>query len=188
MNFHARDDAAKKYLVDFWIAPKGDKLGIMETRIYEAPVKEGNTWTTMERQPAPWWWIPASEHPGKTEQKRSWEIMSAIDGYISAETAAHHGVLTLKDDKTGQDIPLEFIDVHQPIRRLKGDGKYFACTDFRKRGTKDQFYDIDFWVDAKTGKMSVTDVKIHKVPVLMNGYYVQMPRYHFDKNTYDIVP
>ena len=186
--FHAHDDATKKYLVDFWIAPKGDKLGIMETRIYEAPVKEGNAWTTMERQPVPWWWIPASEHPGHTEQKRSWEIMSAIDGYIAAETAAHNGVLTLKDDKTGQDIPLEFIDVHQPIRRLKGDGKFFACTDFRKKGTKDQFYDIDFWVDAKTGKMTVTDVKIHKVPVLMNGYYVQMPRYHFDKNTYDIIP
>jgi hypothetical protein len=186
--FHARGDAAKTYLVDFWVAPQGDKLGIMETRIYEAPVKDGDKWTTMERQPVPWWWIPASEHPGRTEQKRSWEIMSAIDGYIAAKTAAHNGVLMLKDDKTGQDIPLDFIDVHQPIRRLKADGKFFACTDFRKKGTKDQFYDIDFWVDTKSGKMSVTDVKIHKVPVLMNGYYVQMSRYHFDKNTYDIVP
>ena len=65
------------------------------------PYKDGNTWTTMERQPAPWWWIPASEHPGHTEQKRSWEIMSAIDGYVAAETAAHNGVLKLKDDKTG---------------------------------------------------------------------------------------
>ena len=102
--FHARDDAAKGYLVDFWIAPQGDKLGILETRIYEAPVKDGNKWTTMERQPVPWWWIPASEHPGQTEQKRSWEIMSAIDGYISAETSAHNGVLTLKDDKTGQEF------------------------------------------------------------------------------------
>jgi len=52
----------------------------------------------MQRQPKPWWWIPASEHPGQTEQKRSWEIMSAIDGYI--ETTAQNGVLTLKDDKT----------------------------------------------------------------------------------------
>jgi hypothetical protein len=186
--FHTRADPVQKYLVDFWVAPKGDNLGIMETRIYEAPYKDGNTWTTMERQPVPWWWIPASEHPGHTEQKRSWEIMSAIDGYVAAETAAHNGVLKIKDDKTGEEIPLEFLDVHQPVRRLKADGKFFACTDFRKRGTTDQFYDIDFWIDAKTGKMHVTDVRIHKVPQLINGHYVQMSRYHFDKDTYDTIP
>jgi hypothetical protein len=186
--FHTRADPAQKYLVDFWVAPQGDNLGIMETRIYEAPYKDGNTWTTMERQPAPWWWIPASEHPGHTEQKRSWEIMSAIDGYVAAETAAHNGVLKIKDDKTGEDIPLEFLDVHQPVRRLKADGKFFACTDFRKKGTTDQFYDIDFWIDAKTGKMQVTDVRIHKVPQMFNGHYIQMSRYHFDKDTYDTIP
>lgn len=186
--FHTKADPAQKYLVDFWVAPQGDKLGIMETRIYEAPYKDGNTWTTMERQPVPWWWIPASEHPGHVAQKRSWEIMSAIDGYVAQESAAHKGALVLKDEKTGQNVPLEFLDVHQPVRRLKADGKYFACTDFRKKGTTDQYYDIDFWIDAKTGKMQVTDVRIHKVPVLMNGHYVQMSRYHFDKDTYDTIP
>jgi YHS domain-containing protein len=186
--FHVPDDPQKKYLVDFWVAPQGDGLGVMETRIYEAPYKDGNTWTTMERQPAPWWWIPASEHPGHVEQKRSWEIMSAIDGYIARKTAANNGVLVLKDEVTGQNVPLDFIDVHQPVRRLKADGKFFACTDFRKKGTTDQYYDIDFWIDAKTGKLQVSDVKIHKVPFMMNGHYIQMSRYHFDKNTYDIIP
>jgi hypothetical protein len=142
----------------------------------------------MERQPVPWWWIPASEHPGHVEQKRSWEIMSAIDGYIARKSAANNGVLVLKDEITGQNVPLEFLDVHQPVRRLKADGKFFACTDFRKKGTTDQYYDIDFWIDAKTGQMQVSDVKIHKVPFMMNGHYIQMSRYHFDKNTYDIIP
>lgn len=184
--FHAKNDPAEKYLVDFWVAPRDGKLGVLETRIYEAPIKEDGNWTMMQRQPKPWWWIPASEHPGQTEQKRSWEIMSAIDGYI--ETTAHDGVLTLKDDKTGQEIPLRFVDVHQPVRRLKENGKFFACTDFRKAGTKDQFYDIDFWIDTKNGKMAVTDVKVHKVPFFINGSYVQIPRYHFDPKTFDIVP
>jgi len=55
-------------------------------------------------------------------------------------------------------------------------------------GTKDQFYDIDFWLDTKTGKMTVTNVKVHKVPIFMNGAYVQIPRYNFDSKTFDIVP
>lgn len=184
--FHAKGNADAKYLVDFWVAPQGGKLGVLETRIYETPEKDGDTWTMVQRQPKPWWWIPASEHPGQTEQKRSWEIMSAIDGYI--QTTAQNGILTLKDDKTGQEIPLKFVDVHQPVRRLKVNGQYFACTDFRKAGTTDQFYDIDFWLDTKTGKMSVTNVKVHKVPFLINGSYVQIPRYNFDSKTFDIVP
>jgi hypothetical protein len=184
--FHAKGDPAEKYLLDFWVAPQEGKLAVLETRIYEAPVKEGDTWTMEQRQPKPWWWIPASEHPGQTEQKRSWEVMSAIDGYI--QTTAQNGVLTLKDDKTGQEIPLNFIDVHQPVRRLKQNGQFFACTDFRKAGTTDQFYDIDFWLDTKDGKLSVTNVKVHKVPIFMNGAYVQIPRYGFDSKTFDIVP
>jgi YHS domain-containing protein len=186
--FYAKDDPAKQYLVDFWIAPKEGKLAVLETRIYKTPEKDGDTWTMIQRQPKPWWWIPASEHPGQTEQKRSWEIMSAIDGYVAGETAANHGILKLKDDKTGQEIPLEFIDIHQPVRRLKADGQYFACTDFRKAGTKDQFYDIDFWIDTKNGKMEVSTVRVHKVPVFIDGAYVQMPRYNFDPKTFDIVP
>ena len=184
--FHAKGDPNEKYLVDFWIAPRDGKLAVLETRIYEAPVKDGNTWTTEQRQPKPWWWIPASEHPGQTEQKRSWEIMSAIDGYI--QTTAKNGILTLKDDKTGDEIPLQFVDVHQPVRRLKDNGQFFACTDFRKAGTTDQFYDIDFWIDTKSGKLEVSNVKVHKVPIFINGSYVQIPRYNFDSKTFDIVP
>jgi len=78
--------------------------------------------------------------------------MSAIDGYIETETKGKDGVLTLKDDKTGEDIAIKFVDIHQPVRRLKDDGQYFVCTDFRKAGTNDQFYDIDFWVGRKNDR------------------------------------
>ncbi len=44
--FHVKGDEAEKYLVDFWIAPKDGKLAVYETRIYEAPIKEGDTSAT----------------------------------------------------------------------------------------------------------------------------------------------
>jgi hypothetical protein len=37
----------------------------MDMRIQKAPKKEGNTWTMVTRMPVAWWWIPASEHPGR---------------------------------------------------------------------------------------------------------------------------
>ena len=186
VNFHAKGDAAQKYLVDFWVVPRNGQLTVLETRIYESPSKEDGKWQTLERQPPPWWWIPASEHAGFADQVNSWEVMSAMDRYIT--TASDHGIMSLKDDKTGERLPLKFIDLHQPVRRLKQNGQFFACTDFRKAGTKDQFYDIDFWIGTKNGKMSVTDVKVHKVPVLINGHYVQVSRYHYDPKTFDMVP
>lgn len=44
-----------------------------------------------------------------------------------------------------------------------------CCTDFRKPGSQDEYYDIDFWVDQTSGKLAVKDVKIHKVPVQEDG-------------------
>ena len=77
--------------------------------------------------------------------------MSAIHNYI-ATNKDENGNLPVKDDKTGETVPLEFVEMHQPIRHLKKDGQYFACTDFRKPGSKDEYYDIDFWVDEKSGQ------------------------------------
>ncbi len=186
--FHAKDDAAKKYLVDFWVRPKDGKLALMDVRVFKAPKKEGEKWITMTRQPKPWWWIPASEHPGKSETKRGWEVMSAIEEHVFAERANNNGVFKLKDDKTGEIIALDFIGLHQPVRRLKEDGRFFACSDFRKQGTTDEYYDIDFWLDEKDGKISVKEVRVHKVPVLQDGNYVQVSRYSFDPKTFEVVP
>ncbi len=147
--FHAKDDEAKRYLVDFWVRPQAGKLAIMDVRVYKAPTKEGDKWVLITRQPKPWWWIPASEHPGKSETKRGWEVMSAVDAYVIAERAKAQGLFKLKDDKTGEVLTLEFIGIHQPVRRLKEDGRFFACTDFRKAGSKDEFYDVDFWLELE---------------------------------------
>src|SRR6202041_391962 len=189
VKFHDAQDAQKKYLIDFWVIPEGGKLQVQETRIYKEPLKVEGHWTTMARQPIPWWWIPASEHPGHLATKRGWEVMSAVEQSAMKESLKNNGVFKLKDDKTGKELQLEFVDTHQPVRQLDNDGHYFACTDFRVVGTKDQIYDIDFWVNDKDGAMTVDQTKVHKVPELKSGQWIQVPRYEWkDVGNSHVVP
>jgi hypothetical protein len=189
VKFHDSRDPQRRYLVDFWVLPQDGKLEVQETRIYKEPLKVEGKWTLMARQPVPWWWIPASEHPGHMATKRGWEVMSAVEHSAVAEGLKNNGVFTLKDDKTGQDLKLEFVDTHQPVRQLDNDGHYFACTDFRAVGTKNQIYDIDFWVTDKDGTMTVDQTRVHKVPELKSGQWIQVPRYEWkDLGSSHVVP
>ena len=189
VKFHDQADANKNYLIDFWVAPAQGALKIQEVRVYKEPVKTEGKWTTTARSPIPWWWIPASEHPGHMANKRGWEVMSAVEQGALTEAAKNNGVFKLKDDKTGKMLDLEFIDTHQPIRQLDENGHYFACTDFRVVGTKDQIYDIDFWVNDKDGTMTIEQTKVHKVPELKDGKWLQVPRYEWkDLGTSHVVP
>lgn len=186
--FTAKDNEDKKYLIDFWVKPRNGKLDLFDVRIYKSPRQVDGKWTLVKRQPKPWWWIPASEHPGESEQKRSWEIMSAIEEHIVTTKQASSGLYKLTDETTGQEVELEFIGVHQPVRKLKDSGQFFACTDFRKKGSKDEIYDIDFWLDESTGKIKVGTVRVHKVPEMRDGDIVQVPRYNHDPSKTVDVP
>jgi hypothetical protein len=188
VKFHDSQDAQKRYLIDFWVIPQDGKLVVQEVRIYKEPLQSDGKWTTMARQPIPWWWIPASEHPGHLATKRGWEVMSAVEQAAVKESSKNGGVFKLKDDKTGKELQLEFVDTHQPVRQLD-DGHYFACTDFRVVGTKDEIYDIDFWVSDKDGTMTVDQTKVHKVPELKSGQWIQVPRYEWkDVGASHVVP
>lgn len=186
--FHDKDNPEKRYQIDFWLKPKDGKLSIVDVRIYKAPKKDGDKWIAFTRQPRPWWWIPASEHPGESEEKRGWEIMSAIHEHIAKNRKNSGGVYKLKDPKTGEMIEMDFVGIHQPVRRLKEDGRFFACSDFRKAGSKNQYYDVDFWLDENSGKIQVGGVRLHKVPEMRDGLFIQMPRYQFDPKTFEVVP
>ena len=98
VKFHDPKDAQKKYLIDFWVAPKNGALVIAETRIYQSPQQVDGTWRSVARQPVPWWWIPASEHPGKMAEKRGWEVMSAVEEN-ALKGVGSDGIYKLKDDK-----------------------------------------------------------------------------------------
>jgi YHS domain-containing protein len=177
--FHDKDEPKKQYAIDFWFKPEGQDLKLMDIRVQKGPRQEGDNWVMITRSPQAWWWLPAGEHPGDMEVTRAWQVMSAIHAYIATHKDKD-GNLDIKDDKTGETLPLEFVEIHQPVRHLKKEGEYFACTDFRKPGSKDEYYDIDFWVNQKTGKLQVDNVKIHKVPVQEDGVWTEVPRYTFD--------
>jgi len=177
--FHDKDEPKKQYAIDFWFRPEGKELKLMDIRVQKGPKREGDGWVMITRLPVAWWWLPVQEHPGDMEVTRAWQVMSAIHKYIATHKDKN-GDLDIKDDKTGETVPLEFVEIHQPVRHLKKEGEYFACTDFRKPGSQDEYYDIDFWVNEKTGRLEVDNVKIHKVPVQEDGIWTQVPRYNFD--------
>jgi hypothetical protein len=183
--FHDKHNDQKKYAIDFWYKPDGDKLTLMDIRVQKGPKQEGEGWIMVTRMPVAWWWLPVQEHPGDMEVTRAWQVMSAIHTYIAKNKDAQ-GNVPIKDDKTGETLPLEFVEMHQPVRHLKSNGQFFACTDFRKPGSKDEYYDVDFWVDQKSGRLMVADVKIHKVPVQEDGIWTQVPRYTFEGMDFDV--
>jgi len=187
--FHDKDEPKKQYAIDFWFKPQtdGDGLDLIDIRVQKGPKREGDGYVMITRLPVAWWWLPVQEHPGDMEVVRAWQVMSAIHNYIVAHKDKN-GDLDLKDEKTGETIPLEFVEIHQPVRHLQKEGEFFACTDFRKPGSKDEYYDIDFWVNEKTGKLEVNDVKIHKVPVKEDGVWTQVPRYTFEGMDFEVTP
>jgi hypothetical protein len=187
--FHDKDEPKKQYAIDFWFKPQtdGDGLDLIDIRVQKGPKREGDGYVMITRLPVAWWWLPVQEHPGDMEVVRAWQVMSAIHNYI-VEHKDKNGDLDLKDEKTGETIPLEFVEIHQPVRHLEKEGEFFACTDFRKPGSKDEYYDIDFWVNEKTGKLEVNNVKIHKVPVKEDGVWTQVPRYTFEGMDFEVTP
>lgn len=185
--FHDKDEPKKQYALDFWFKPQtdSDELKLIEIRVQKGPKRDGDSWIMITRLPVAWWWLPVQEHPGDMEVVRAWHVMSAIHNYI-AENRNEDGALELKNPKTGEVIPLDFVEMHQPIRYLKKQGEYFACTDFRKAGTENEYYDVDFWVDEKTGRLKVSDVKIHKIPVQEDGIWTQEDLYTFEGMDFEI--
>jgi len=183
--FHDKGEPKKQYAIDFWFKPEGNDLKLMDIRIQKGPKQEGDSYVMITRMPVAWWWLPVQEHPGSMEVTRAWQVMSAIHSYIATHKDSD-GHLDIKDDKTGDTLPLDFVEIHQPVRHLKKEGEYFVCTDFRKPGSKDEYYDIDFWVNQKSGKLAVDNVKVHKVPVQEDGVWTQVPRYTFEGMDFDV--
>src|ERR1041385_7794018 len=120
--FHDTDERKKQYAIDFWFKPEGNDLKLMDIRIQKGPKQEGDSYVMVTRMPVAWWWLPVQEHPGSMEVTRAWQVMSSIHNYIATHKDAD-GHLDIKDDKTGETLPLDFVEIHQPVRHLKKDGE-----------------------------------------------------------------
>jgi|TARA_B110000240_G_C13140610_1_gene300824 hypothetical protein len=97
-----------------------------------------------------------------------------IGNHIDVDGIFHH-----YDDKTGENLSLKFVKIHDPVRVIDNN-TYFACTDFEVVGEANKLYDLDFWLSPVDGVLKVFKTKIHKEPKksLIYGWYKQ-PRYTF---------
>ena len=46
--FHDKDNDQKKYAIDFWYKPEGDKLTLMDIRVQKGPKQEGDGWIMVD--------------------------------------------------------------------------------------------------------------------------------------------
>ena len=106
------------------------------------------------------------------------DIKSTMQAYVASQVETD-SIFHLKDDKTGENLELKFVMVHDPVRQIRGN-IYFACTDFHVQGEPEKIYDIDFWMEGSSGELKVYDTKVHKEPrsSLLYGWY-KHPRYTF---------
>lgn len=116
-----------------------------------------------------------------TTEKRKYyveDIKSTMIKHIE-NSVDNDGIFHLRDDKTGENLALKFVRIHDPVRQI-GSDIYFACTDFHVVGEPDKLYDLDFWMSDKTGILAIYQSKVHKEPrwSLLYGWYKQ-PRYTF---------
>ncbi len=117
------------------------------------------------------------EHGGEAAQTYSAaEIKGAMNAHIS--TREVDGVFLIMDDKTGEELSLKFVKIHDPVRKIEGKG-FFACTDFEVVGVAGKLYDLDFWLNPEAGKLVVTEEKIHKHPVASGSGWEKKARYTF---------
>ena len=118
------------------------------------------------------------EEPAGQREYYVEDIKSTMMKHIAA-TVDDEGVFHMRDDKTGEELALKFVRIHDPVRQI-GSDIYFACTDFHVVGEPDKLYDLDFWMKDATGELKVYQSKVHKEPrkSLLYGWYKQ-PRYTF---------
>jgi len=121
---------------------------------------------------------PSVEQESTTVKFYVDDIKATMREHVTRQLDAD-GLFHVLDDKTGEDLALKFVKVHDPVRQIRGN-IYFACTDFHVVGDPVKLYDIDFWMDGKTGELKVYATKVHKEPrwSLLYGWYKQ-PRYTF---------
>lgn len=110
---------------------------------------------------------PPTARPKSTAPSAS-QIHSAVTSYVKGRERSGQG-FTIHDPVIGTERTLKFVRVHDRVG--KTGGRYYSCTDM-KDAASGELLDLDFDVQSDGGKLSVVDVRIHKV----SG----KPRYTYD--------
>ena len=96
---------------------------------------------------------------GSTSTPSNDAIRTAMTDYVMEESKAT-GTFDVLDPETGQTRQLELVRVHERVG--KTGNYYYSCADFKDIKTG-QLLDLDLDVEDEGGRLSVKDVRIHKV-------------------------
>ena len=116
------------------------------------------------------------EHAGKEHggamisEPSANQIRSTMSDYVKAESKKT-GTFDVYDEETGKTRELSLIRIHDRVG--KTGSYYYSCADFKDKDTGETV-DMDLDVKHEDGKLSVVDVRVHKV----NG----KERYTYDAN------
>jgi hypothetical protein len=122
-------------------------------------------------------------HPEQVEliQVTKDSLAQGINSYVQDEASRHGGVFAIDDPQQHTSLELSLTAVHRDRLSGLGDGRYFACADFK--GRDGHTYDVDvFMRPQSTGGFAPTDVVVHKQDgkprfdwVEQNGGWSQVP-------------
>jgi hypothetical protein len=116
------------------------------------------------------------------------QVRAAANDHVQAKLREGGGLYRMLDDKTGERLELEFVDVaivaaaglwriHDPERGA-GESGYFACVALHPPGApRGKRYDVDVRFLPRQGKLEAVEARIHKEPRLVKGQWVMVPRF-----------
>ena len=134
-------------------------------------------------------WASGAEDdaPAGTVALPARQIQAAVEDHVRAKTRSDGGVYLLVDEHTGETLRLEFVQlsivsdsgtwkVHDPDRVIEGRN-FFACVLFHPQGAPEKkLYDVDLQLVPREEALLVSEVRIHKVPRLVNGKWIREAR------------
>ncbi len=115
------------------------------------------------------------EHPSKDKEKKEHpehpskdqagavtvdQMAQAISDYVNSDAKLKGGFFFVFDATTKKPLQLTLDKVHKEKLSQVSENLYFACSDFKEAGGK--VYDLDFFMKSVDGKLTVTELMIHK--------------------------
>lgn len=182
--FHAEGEPKKQYTVDFWLKPDGENLELMDMRVHKDAKPDGSSWMMITRSPLLWWWLPTLKRASAVKGVQAWQVMGKVHEHIIAAKTDGAYPLNLDDGKT---VPSELVAIHQPVGRMREDGRYFACAELRKIGTPSASYAVDFKLDPDANSVTVGTAHPFEIPHADGGKATTESPCRFEASAFDVV-
>lgn len=103
--------------------------------------------------------VVAFAAPTKLQESYS----KTVEKHVKASAKKADGKFLVHDDVLNKDWPLQMVRIHKDRIVELGDGRFFACADFKEKGGSKTPIDLDFYVKKDGDAWKVEQVLVHKV-------------------------